>query len=300
MEIIKVNPQGFCKGVIRAINIINAVLEDENTKRPIFMYGGLVHNKHIINTYEKKGVIITNNLEDITSGSVIITAHGVSDKVLKTFADRNLQIINATCFDVLKSHSIIKEHLQKGYTIIFYGKANHPETKGILGISEKILLIEKKDDIKNLNINNPLLAFASQTTMSYFDTEDIYAILKLKFPHIIAFNDICQATKQRQLALIKIAKEVDLCIVVGDPMSNNSNKLKEVCEKYTNTPCIMIETISDLQDFAFTNINKIAITAGASTPTRIVDEVISGIKNKDFTSKLTDEDYLQYQKSTLK
>lgn len=294
MEIVKISPQGFCKGVIRAIAIINKALKNDNIKRPIYMYGGLVHNKHIIDAYQEKGIIIVDSLENIYSGTIIITAHGVSDKILKLIRDRHLGLINATCFDVLKTHKIIKDKLNEGYTIIFYGKRTHPETKGVLGISDEIVLVEKSEDIEHLIINNPKIAFTTQTTMSYLDVRSIIDHLKLRFPHMETFEDVCSATRLRQTALLEQVDNADLCIIVGDPTSNNTNKLKEVCEKHTNVPCIMIEKVTDLANYDLTNIKKIAITSGASTPTAIVNEIIKGLQENNYQTTLTCDDYLAY------
>ena len=293
MEIVKVSFQGFCKGVIRAIAIINKALKNDNIRKPIYMLGGLVHNKHIINAYENKGIIIVDNINDIYEGTVIITAHGVSDSIIDLIKSRNLDILNTTCFDVIKTHNIIKEKINDGYDVLFYGKNTHPETKGVMGISKDIHLIETSKDIDLLNITNPKLFFATQTTMSYLDVIDMLKIIQNKYPHIDSYEEVCSATKVRQTALIEEAKNADLCIVVGDPKSNNTNKLKEVCLKHTSTPCVMVEIIKDLESYDFSNVFRIVVTAGASTPPVIVDEVINGIKNNDFNSYLQDDDYLK-------
>ena len=292
MEIRKITPQGFCNGVIRAMALINKNLDNARVKKPIYMYGGLVHNKHIINSYRNKGIQVIDDLDPITEGTVIITAHGVSDQVIKKIKDKGLDIINATCFDVLKTHKLIKDKIKEGYDIIVYGKKSHPETKGLMGISDKILLIEKIEDIQDLKIDNPKLVFTTQTTMSYFEVKKILNELLIKYPNIESYEEICSATKDRQQALISQVKEVDLCIVVGDPTSNNTNKLKDVCVKFTKTPCIMVESIEDLKNFDFTPYQIIGITAGASTPTAIVNEIIIGLQNSDFSSHLNDDDYL--------
>jgi 4-hydroxy-3-methylbut-2-enyl diphosphate reductase len=293
MEIVKVSSQGFCKGVIRAIAIINKALKNNNIRKPIYMLGGLVHNKHIIKAYENKGIIIVDNIDDVYDGTVIITAHGVSEGIIDLIKSRNLDILNTTCFDVIKTHNLIKEKIDEGYDVVFYGKKTHPETKGVLGISEDIHLIEKLVDINLLDITNPNLVFATQTTMSYLDVIDILKMLQMRYPHIETYEEVCTATKIRQTALIEEAKNADLCIVVGDPKSNNTNKLKEVCLKHTSTPCIMVENIKDLSSYDFKNIFRIVVTAGASTPPAIVDELINGIMNNDFNSYLQDDDYLK-------
>lgn len=292
MEIRKITPQGFCNGVVRAMMLINKALDNPNTKRPIYMYGGLVHNKHIIEAYKNKGIIIVDDISSIIEGSVIITAHGVSKHIIQQIKEKGLGLINATCFDVLRTHKLVEDKLKEGYTVVFHGKATHPETKGVLGISPEIVLVEKLEDVSSLQISNPKVAFMTQTTMSYFDVIKIGDALTEKYPHTIRFEDICNATKLRQEALIAQVEDVDLCIVVGDPKSNNTNKLRDVCINHTSTPCMMVESIVDLKDFDFSPYSIIGITAGASTPNAIVDEIIEGIQCNDFTSKLDDKDYL--------
>lgn len=295
MEIIKVSPQGFCKGVIRAIAIINKALKNPQTKRPIYMLGGLVHNKHIINAYKDKGIIIIDNIDNINSGTVIITAHGISKKIIAALEAKKLDIINATCFDVLKTHNLIQKLIKEGNEIIYYGKNNHPETKGIMGIDERIHLIESVDDIDKLNIDSKKIAFTTQTTMGYTDVLKIIAKLKEKYLHIKTYEEVCTATKVRQQALLDAPLDIDLFIVVGDPTSNNTNKLRELGEtRYKR--CIMIENANDLNNIDLKNVKKVAITAGASTPPAIVNEIIEALKTKDFKTNLTNEDYLNYRK----
>src|SRR5690554_778358 len=295
MEIIKVSPQGFCKGVIRSIAIINKALKNPQTKRLIYMLGGLVHNKHIINAYKDKGIIIIDNIDNINSGTVIITAHGISKKIIAALEAKNLDIINATCFDVLKTHNLIQKLIKEGNEIIYYGKNNHPETKGIMGIDERIHLIESVDDIDKLNIDSKKIAFTTQTTMGYTDVLKIIAKLKEKYLHIKTYEEVCTATKVRQQALLDAPLDIDLFIVVGDPTSNNTNKLRELGEtRYKR--CIMIENANDLNNIDLKNVKKVAITAGASTPPAIVNEIIEALKTKDFKTNLTNEDYLNYRK----
>jgi len=295
MEIIKVSPQGFCKGVIRSIAIINKALKNPQTKRLIYMLGGLVHNKHIINAYKDKGIIIIDNIDNINSGTVIITAHGISKKIIAALEAKKLDIINATCFDVLKTHNLIQKLIKEGNEIIYYGKNNHPETKGIMGIDERIHLIESVDDIDKLNIDSKKIAFTTQTTMGYTDVLKIIAKLKEKYLHIKTYEEVCTATKVRQQALLDAPLDIDLFIVVGDPTSNNTNKLRELGEtRYKR--CIMIENANDLNNIDLKNVKKVAITAGASTPPAIVNEIIEALKTKDFKTNLTNEDYLNYRK----
>lgn len=296
MIITKVNPCGFCKGVINAIIKINKALINDNYPRPFYMYGSLVHNEHIIKHYIEQNVIIINNLnelDNINNGTVIITAHGASNKLKEKIISKGLKILDTTCIEVAKIHDAINSKLNENYEIIYYGKKNHPESKGILGINNNIHLIENIIDINNLNISSNKIYFANQTTMSYFDLIKIKEEIMKKYPFIQIGDDVCNATKIRQLAIINSAKENDLIIIVGDKSSNNTKNLKEVCIKETSKPCILIDNIKDLKDYNLNNYERIAISAGTSTPDVIINEVINGIKNNDFNSYFKSEDTIK-------
>lgn len=293
MKLIRVRPQGFCSGVIRAMDIINEALLNPDLKRPFYMLGSLVHNQHIMQSYYAKGVLLAQSLNDISEGTVIITAHGTSQQMINAIYEKKLDLLDATCRDVAVIHHLIQDKITLGFDVIFYGQANHPETKGVMGINGRIHLIQSIEDIPHLNISNPMIAFVSQTTMSSIDVSELSEAIKVRFPEALIIAQVCNATSRRQEALIEAAQQADLCIVVGDPMSNNTNKLKYVCEKYTKTPCILIENVTHLAQFDLTPYETIAISSGASTPTKIVDEVISGIENHDYQSYLTLDDYLK-------
>ncbi len=296
MKVTKLTPRGFCKGVVNAIHIINKALEDENLKRPFYMLGNIVHNKNIVNAFKEKGVIILDGpsrvkmLEDITSGTVIFTAHGVSDKVRKISEAKGLDIIDATCKDVRRTHDLIKDFIDLGYTVLFYGKQNHPETEGVLGISPKIILIEDYFDLDSLpNINNQMI-ITNQTTMSYLNLITVYEKLLTKYPQLELIDEICSATRRRQEAVIN-AKNFDLIIVVGDKLSNNTKMLANLAKEKTNA--IQVETLNDLKEYNLKDYKNIAITAGASTPMIILDEIVDAIEeNNTFISKLTIKDFL--------
>lgn len=296
MKVTKLTPRGFCKGVVNAIHIINKALEDENLKRPFYMLGNIVHNKNIVNAFKEKGVIILDGpsrvkmLENITSGTVIFTAHGVSDKVRKISEAKGLDIIDATCKDVRRTHDLIKDFIDLGYTVLFYGKQNHPETEGVLGISPKIILIEDYFDLDSLpNINNQMI-ITNQTTMSYLNLITVYEKLLTKYPQLELMDEICSATRRRQEAVIN-AKNFDLIIVVGDKLSNNTKMLANLAKEKTNA--IQVETLNDLKEYNLKDYKNIAITAGASTPMIILDEIVDAIEeNNTFISKLTIKDFL--------
>ena len=292
MEIKKIRPQGFCRGVICAIKKINDTLKENTYEKPLYMLGGIVHNKHIINAYLKKGikVIKYEDLENINSGSIIITAHGLSEKKKEYIRQKGLNIVDTTCLEVNKIDSIIKEKSNNGYTIIYYGIKNHPECKAIMENNDDIILINKDTNINDLDIKNNKLFFASQTTVSYLEVEECFNTLKERYPYIEKITDICNATKNRQLAIINSAKDFDMIIIIGDKMSNNTKMLVNIASLYTKA--ILIENIEDVNNINFDNIKKLGISAGASTPNILVDEVIKKILDKTHSSILEDDDYI--------
>ena len=284
MIINKLNPQGYCNGVKRAINICLEALENPNTKKPIYLLGSVIHNKYVNEEFIKKGAIILEDknktryelLDQINEGTIIISAHGVSPKVIAKAKDKNLNIIDTTCPNVSLIHNNIIKYLNEGYTWLYIGTKKHPECEGILEINSNIININNITDINNLNINNDKIYITNQTTLSIFDTSEIYNELKNKYPNAILDNKICDSTTKRQLAVINQDK-VDLCIVVGDKASSNTKKLAQIANN-SNINTILVENINDIKDYDFKNINTISITSGASTPSILVDEIIKYIK----------------------
>ena len=286
IQVNKIEPQGFCGGVNNAIKILNKVLEDKNTKKPIYLLGNLIHNKFVMEEFEKKGVIILDikgktrlELLDLikTDGTVIFSAHGVSPSVYSKAKTMGLDIVDATCPYVNVVHNKIIDYIKKGYSIIYIGGKGHPECEGVLGIDDNISLVTSKDDVINLNIDNELIYVTNQTTLSIYDIKDIFNEILNKYPNAVIDDKICMATTIRQKAIME--QDIpDLCIIVGDPSSSNTKKLKQVSLlKGINT--IMIESIKDLSNISFDNIKTISISSGASTPSYLVDEIINYIKN---------------------
>lgn len=296
MEIIKVHPQGFCKGVINAIKLTNESLN--NAKKPIYMLGSIVHNSNITNTYSNLGIIIVKSLSEVTpnKGSIIITAHGVSNYKLEKIKELNLDIIDTTCESVKQIQNIVRDKINNGYTVLYYGVKNHAEC---LGIEEDYIdnknfyLIQSIEDIEKIDIKNDKIFFTNQTTMSYFKTLEIIEKVKEKYPQAIIKEDICYATKSRQLAFIESSKKSDFSIVVGDKKSNNTISLANICKTYANKPCALIEKLDDLKNINFSSYSTISVTSGASTPGIIVDEVIKKINDKNYQSDIKDLDYIK-------
>lgn len=292
IEVTKIIPQGFCKGVVNAIRQINDIIKNDNYEKPLYMLGSLVHNKHITDALKEKGIITINDYNNISKGSIIVTAHGLSEFEKQKIKNKGLNLIDATCREVLKIQQLVKEKILENYTVIYYGKLNHPECKAIINIDPSIKLITSIDDINNLSINNSKIFFTNQTTMSYFDTTEIIDKLKIKYPNIEVNIDICNASKSRQIAVFNNASKFDIVLIVGDKSSNNTNKLKEICDNFKSVQSYLIENIDDLKNIKIQDNMKIGITAGASTPNKLVDDIINSIKDDSFISKLVNQDYI--------
>ena len=282
MIINKIEPQGFCGGVKNAIDIAKKAIKNENNIKPIYLLGSLIHNEHVMKSLEDLGLILIDDknktrlelLDEIKSGSVIFSAHGVSDKVYLKAKEKNLNIIDATCPFVKIVHNNIKKYLNLGYDIVYIGTKGHPECEGVLGISDKIKLITNKQDALNYQNNNDNIYLSTQTTLSIYEIDEIINILKNKFKNIIIDNKICNATTVRQEAIYN-AKKTDLFIIVGDQKSSNTKKLYNIAKEKFNA--IMINDKNDLDVNLLKNINEISITSGASTPSYLVDEIIEYI-----------------------
>jgi len=276
VKLFLLSPRGFCAGVVRAIQTVEKALEI--WKAPIYVKHEIVHNKHVVNDLKKKGAIFIEDLRQVPKNSKIIySAHGISPQVRRIAKQRNLYEIDATCGLVTKIHSAVKRYSKKGYKIILIGKKRHVEIIGIAKEAQKdTVVIEKKEDVENLKFSkSQKLFYITQTTLSIDDVEDIVNSLKKKFLNIetLPSSSICYATQNRQMALKNIIKNVDIALVIGDPTSSNSNRLKELAIK-ENKKAYLINSEEDINSSWFANVNNIAMTAGASTPENIVKKCI--------------------------
>lgn len=288
MEVIKIAPRGYCYGVVDAMVIARNAALDKSLPRPIYILGMIVHNKHVTDAFEEEGIITLDGanrleiLEQINSGTVIFTAHGVSPEVKKRAKEKGLVTIDATCPDVTKTHDLIREKQAQGYEIIYIGKKGHPEPEGAIGIAPEIVhLVEKPEDVEALNIKSKNIIVTNQTTMSQWDVVDIMKKVQEKYPHVEVHKEICLATQVRQEAVAEQAKEADVTIVVGDPKSNNSNRLAQVSKEIAGTTAYRIGDISELEIDWIKDAKTVAVTAGASTPTPITKEVIAFLEQFD-------------------
>ncbi|WP_206166986.1 4-hydroxy-3-methylbut-2-enyl diphosphate reductase [Mammaliicoccus sciuri] len=292
MEIIKITPRGYCYGVVDAMVIARNASLDKSLPRPIYILGMIVHNKHVTDAFESDGIITLDGpnrlkiLEQIDEGTVIFTAHGVSPEVKRRAKEKGLVCIDATCPDVDNTHQLIRDVKSNGYHVIYIGKKGHPEPEGAVGVAPDIVhLVQTLEDIDALPeaLMNQKLIVTNQTTMSQWDVKHLIDELKVKYPHIEVHEEICLATQVRQEAVATQADKADLLIVVGDPKSNNSNRLAQVSKEIAHTNAYRIADLSELKLEWLQDIESVAVTAGASTPTPIVKEVIDYIKNYDPT-----------------
>lgn len=279
-EILLAQPRGFCAGVDRAIDIVELALEQFGA--PIYVRHEIVHNAYVVNDLREKGAIFIEELDDVPAGSTLIfSAHGVSQLIRDEADNRGLKIFDATCPLVTKVHIEVAKMRREGREIIMIGHQGHPEVEGTMGQSDGgMYLVETLQDVAHLKVNDPsLLAYVSQTTLSVDDTADIIAALKEKFPLIAEpkKGDICYATTNRQVAVKFMAPQVDLLLVVGSQNSSNSNRLREVAQKM-GTVSYMVDKASDINPSWLQGRTRIGVTAGASAPEILVDQVIAQLK----------------------
>jgi len=282
MEVLKITPRGYCYGVVDAMVLARQAAQNLDLPRPIYILGMIVHNSHVTQSFEDEGIITLDGpnrmeiLSQVESGTVIFTAHGVSPEVRKLAREKGLTTVDATCPDVTKTHVLIKEKVSEGYEVVYIGKKGHPEPEGAIGVApDKVHLIEKEEEIADLHLTSDRIVITNQTTMSQWDIKHIMKKLLEKYPGAEVHNEICLATQMRQQAVAEQASQADLVIVVGDPRSNNSNRLAQVSEEIAGVTAYRISDVSEIKLEWLQGISKVAVTSGASTPTPITKEVIN-------------------------
>lgn len=286
MKIELANPRGFCAGVDRAIEIVDTAIEAFGA--PIYVRHEVVHNRTVVEGLREKGAIFIEELIDVPEGSYLIfSAHGVSKKVQQEAIDRNLTVFDATCPLVTKVHIQVAKHAKADREVFLIGHEGHPEVEGTMGQYEKstengaIYLVETPDDVKNAKVNNPKnLAYVTQTTLSMTDTRVMVDALHEYFPDIQEQkkDDICYATQNRQDAIHDLAETADIILVVGSPNSSNSNRLREIAEQI-GKPAFLIDTAADMKKEWFDGVDTVGVTAGASAPEILVQEVINQLQD---------------------
>ena len=282
MEVRLAKTAGFCFGVRRAVDTVYGQIEKE--KGPIYTYGPIVHNEMVVQELEKKGVHVLNSLEELkelTGGTVIIRAHGVGKEVYDLLERQGVNLVDATCPFVKKIHRIAQKEEANGRRILIIGNAKHPEVEGIRGwCKAPSYVVESPEEAENLRIPaSEKLCIVSQTTFNYNKFEDIVEIISKKGYDIIVLNTICSATEERQTEAREIAADVDAMIVIGGRHSSNTQKLFEICKKECENT-YYIQSLDDLDLKTSQSIRCVGITAGASTPNKIIEEVQKHVRIK--------------------
>jgi 4-hydroxy-3-methylbut-2-enyl diphosphate reductase len=281
MKILLANPRGFCAGVNRAIDIVERALELFGA--PIYVRHEVVHNKFVVDSLREKGAIFVDELDDVPdNNAVIFSAHGVSKAVRQEAQSRGLKIFDATCPLVTKVHLEVARHEDAQQEVILIGHAGHPEVEGTLGQydGEGIYLVESPEDVETLDVKNPdKLAYVTQTTLSMDDTARVIDALRVRFPKISGpkKDDICYATQNRQDAVKKMAEHCDLVLVVGSANSSNSNRLRELAQRL-GAEAYLIDDANYIQPEWLTGKSCVGVTAGASAPEVLVQEVVERLR----------------------
>lgn len=286
LQVTLANPRSFCAGVVRAIEIVEKALKIYGS--PVYVLHEIVHNKHVVDSLRAQGAIFVETLEEVPEGETIIfSAHGVSRERIEQAQQKYLNIIDATCPLVTKVHREVDRYARKAKEVILIGHAGHVEVEGTLGQYDRqwggdIYLVQNVEDVYRLKVKNPEnLGYVTQTTLSFYDTQKIIRALKKRFPLISSpkKNDICYATQNRQQAVIELAEKVDVLLVVGAKNSSNANRLREVGEE-RGISSYLIEDADELQEEWISPDTHIGITAGASTPEKLVRGVLNKLRVK--------------------
>ncbi|MHB1681641.1 MAG: 4-hydroxy-3-methylbut-2-enyl diphosphate reductase [Bacilli bacterium] len=297
MKVIKIAPRGYCYGVVDAMVLASQVAKRTDLPRPVYILGMIVHNQFVVEAFERQGITTLDGenrlaiLEQVDHGTVIFTAHGVSPEVRRRAEEKGLVVIDATCPDVTRTHLLIGEKVAEGYDVIYIGKPGHPEPEGAVGVAPAhVHLVASERDIAELpenlgrsdNTPGPArIIVTNQTTMSQWDTADLVAKVSGRFPSVEVYGEICDATQVRQNAVATQAKDAELCLVVGDPRSNNSVRLAQVAVEIAGVKSHRIADVSEIDPEWLRNVSSVAVTAGASTPTPITRAVIRYLEQFD-------------------
>ena len=282
MEVIVAKTAGFCFGVKRAVEQVYEQIE--KAKKPVYTYGPIIHNEFVVKDLEEKGVRVLNTEEELAAlkdGIVIIRSHGVGKHIYELLEAHHITVVAATCPFVKKIHRIVEQQTAEGRRVIIIGSPEHPEVQGIRGWgSDTTLVVEKPEQIENLPVGiGEKLCVVSQTTFNYKKFQDLVEKFEKKGYDILVLNTICNATQERQVEARRIASEVDAMIVIGGRHSSNTQKLYEICQKECKNT-YFIQSLGDFNPECVNSVRSVGITAGASTPNQIIEEVHTNVRIK--------------------
>lgn len=284
MEVKAITPRGYCKGVVRAIEMAKRAAHE---KQPVSILGMIVHNQYIVDALEARGIRTVDHpgmtrlelLDEIQEGTVIITAHGAGNQVFQKAREKGLRVIDASCQDVIKTHQLIKKRLEEGYEVLYFGKPGHPEAEGAVSIDPgRVHLIASEEDLRGLDPYKNYV-ITNQTTMSLYDLQDLCDHAEKILPRVTVEKETCAATKVRQEAIRNMEEDIDLVFIVGDPHSNNTRKLASIAGEKREVH--MIAILADLKVDWLIGKRKAAVSSGASTPTYLTDQVIRFLEQFD-------------------
>lgn len=282
MKVIRANTAGFCFGVKRAVETVYEQARQNQDQKTIYTYGPIIHNAEVVKDLKKRGVKVLNSeseLDALEQGTVIIRSHGVEERIYKKMKEKNLDIVDATCPFVKKIHNIVQRESKAGRHIVIIGNPEHPEVIGIKGwAGNAVTVIQTPQEAQNFEVEaEKKICIVSQTTFNYNKFQDLVEIISKKSYDINVLNTICNATKERQSEAHTIADKVDAMIVIGDKHSSNTQKLFEICKKACKDT-YYIQTLEDLDLNQLRSVETVGITAGASTPNNIIEEVQSNVR----------------------
>ena len=283
MEVKTAKSAGFCFGVKRAVDTVYRQAAEKDG--PIYTYGPIIHNEEVVKDLEEKGVRVVDTEDDLKKlkgGTVIIRSHGVSKEIYEILEKNGVEYVDATCPYVLKIHRLVEKYTADGYHVVIIGNDSHPEVEGIKGWGKKeqISVISNREEAENFRLaEGQMLCVVSQTTFHNNKFKELVEIIEKKGYDIIVLNTICSATQERQAEAREIASQVDAMIVIGGKHSSNTQKLFEICKKECENT-YYIQTLEDLDLTKLRNIRSVGITAGASTPNNIIEEVQTNVRNE--------------------
>jgi 4-hydroxy-3-methylbut-2-en-1-yl diphosphate reductase len=285
--LVRVRPRGFCAGVVRAVDIVDLALQAYG--QPVYVHHEIVHNRYVVDQLRRRGAIFVESIAEVPEGATLVfSAHGVPPRVRAEAKERGLKVIDATCPLVTKVHLEALKFAREGRTLILIGHRDHQEIVGTSGEApDQTVVVGSVEEVDELKVPDPnRLAFLTQTTLSLYDTQEIVARLRERFPSIVgpASDDICYATQNRQEAVEALTREVELILVVGSANSSNSNRLVEVAKR-AGVAARLIEDANDIEEGWVQDVNSLGLTAGASAPEVLVEQVSQRLSNFGFTNQ---------------